>query len=357
MADYSSRPVGLSVLLGVIIVVSLFSGVGAAQSGVGGTTTVESGETVSGIDGAYGTIIIEGTVTGDVSGVAGNIVIREGGVVEGDLSAAAGNIRIAGTVRGDVSTGAGSVLLTETGLTEGNFDAGAGDVRIDGTIRGDAQIGAERIRLGEGAAIDGSLTYDGSLQGNQDAVAGEITRDRSLSGNIVTDFQPLATGIFAINAFIFNLLLGAVLLGLFPAFSERVVDQMESDTIKTGLVGLGVVVVVPVTLVLVAITVIGIPLAIGGLLAFLMLAWIGLVYGRFAVGVWLLSLADVENRWAGLVVGLLLGAILGLVPIVGDALNIAIFLLGLGALALGFVGRRRRVKATPEPATTEAPTD
>lgn len=355
----TSRKQQLSVLLvGIAVVLTLFSGVAVAQSGVGGTVTVESGETVSSLSGAYGTIIIEGTVTGDVSGAAGNIVIREGGVVGGDLEAAAGNIRIAGTIGGDVSTGGGSIYLTETGIVEGNFAVGAGDVRIDGIINGDAEVGAETIRLGETATIAGSLTYDGSLEGNLDAVQGDITEDSSLGVNILTDFRPFAKWIFTINTFVFNLLLGALLLGLLPNFSDRVADRVATEPAKTGLAGIGTFLGVPILLVLVAITVVGIPISLVGLLAFLVFSWIGLVYGRFAVGLWLLSFADVDSRWVGLVVGLLLAVVLWQIPVIGGLLNLIIFLLGLGALVLGLVTRRRRIAGPSEQTTVdETPAD
>lgn len=346
----------LAVLVGTIVVLSVFPGVATAQSGVGGTVVVESGETVSQVSGAYGTIVIEGTVTGDVSGVAGDIVVREGGVIEGNLDAAAGSIRISGTIRGDLSSGAGSLYLSETGLVEGRVDVGAGDVRIDGTVQGDANIGAETIRLGEAASIGGSLTYDGSLEGNRDAVAGDITRDRSLGPSTITDFQPVASWVFSVNAFVLNLALGALLLGLFPEFSDRVSERVRANPGKSALAGLGVTVAVPVLLVAVAITVVGIPLSIVGLLSFLIVAWIGLVYGRFAVGSWLLSLVDVDNRWAALLVGLVVGAVLWWLPIVGSFLNLVIFLLGLGALVLGLVTRRRRLSAS-EGTTEQAVVD
>lgn len=347
----------LQIFVGILVLVSLFTGVGAAQSGVGGTTVVETDETASSISGVYGTIIVEGRVTGDVSGVAGNVVIRESGVVEGDLEAAAGNIRIAGTVQGAVSTGAGSVWLTDTGVVEGDFEVGAGDVRIDGTIQGDAQIGADTIRLGEQATIAGSLTYDGSLEGNREAVAGEITRDRTLGGNLFSDLQPVATWIFAVNAFLFNLLLGVVLLGLFPNFSAGVADRVATDPLRSGLAGLGVVVGIPLLLLLIAITIIGIPLSLAGLFAFLVFAWIGLVYGRFAVGVWLLSLVDIDNKWAGLLVGLVLAVILWQIPIIGGIINFAIFVLGVGALVLGLVERRRRMSAPSGRTAAGSPAD
>lgn len=355
MSDTGHKRRLLVVLVGIAVVVSLVPGVAAAQSGVGGTTTVDSGETVSSISGVYGTIIVEGTVTGDVSGAAGNIVIREGGVVEGDLEAAAGNIRISGTVRGDVSTGAGSIRVTETGTVEGNFEVGAGNVRIDGTINGDAEVGADTIRLGDDATIAGSLTYDGNLEGNRDAVAGEITRDGSLGPGLFTELRPVASWIFTVNAFILNFILGALLLGLFPNFSDGIADRVATEPAKTGLAGLGAFIGIPILLIAVAITVIGIPISVVGLLLFLAVSWIGLVLGRFAIGTWLLSFTDVDNRWVALVIGLLLAVVLGQIPVVGTLVNFVIFLLGLGALVMALVSRRRRMTTPSEPATTEGP--
>lgn len=338
----------LVLFVGLVLVVSLVPGGAMAQTGVGGTTIVESGQTVSEINGIHGTIIVEGTVTGDVSGVAGSIIVREGGVVEGNLDGAAGTIRISGTVEGSLSAGAGSVHITETGVVEGNVDTGAADVQIDGTIHGDARIGADTIRLGEEASIAGSLTYDGTLEGNTGAVAGEITRDRTLGPSIFSDVQPFAEWAFAFSAFVFNLLLGVLLIGLFPRFSNRVAERVGTEPVKASLVGFGTLLVTPVVLVLVAITVIGIPISIAGLLLFLVTVWIGLVYGRFAVGVWLLSLVDVENVWAALVVGLLAAIVLHQIPVVGGLLNFVIVLLGLGALVLGLVERRRGTTTEPD---------
>ena len=335
-----------------VVTVSLFSGVGAAQEGVGGTLVVGSDETVSSVSGVYGSIVVKGTVTGDVSGVAGDVTIREGGVVEGNIDAAAGSIRISGTVQGDVSTGTGSIHVTDTGLVEGDFKVGAGRVRIDGSINGDAEIGADTIRLGEKATIDGSLTYNGDLQGNRAAVQGDITRDPSLGGGLFEFVLPIGSFIFTVNAFILNFLLGALLLAVFPNFSASVADRVATRPARTGLVGLGVFLGVPLVLTLVAITVIGIPISIAGILLFLVISWIGLVYGRFAVGAWLLSLADVDNRWAALVVGLLLGVALWQIPVLGGIINLVIYLLGLGALVLGLVSHRRRA-TTAEPAPPE----
>lgn len=358
-AEHSTRRrVGL-VFVALLVVVSAGPGVAAAQTGIGETVVVEEGETVASVDAVGGAIIVHGTVTGDVSGAAGTVVIT--GTVDGDVDVATGSLVISGHVGGDVSAGAGSIHLEDDGTVGGDFTVGAAEVRIDGTITGDARIGAETIVLGEAASIAGSLTYDGTLEGNREAVAGDITRDRSLGATTVTDLQPLASLAFAVYAFIANLLLGAVLLSLFPRFSEEVADRVIEDPVQSGLVGLGVLIAVPVVFVALLITVIGIPLALAGLVMFVLLAWVGLVYGRFALGMWLLSLLGGERTdrtWVALLVGLLIGGAIAAVPYVGGVVNLVIFLLGLGALALGVYGRRNRTQDVPtESRSTEAAID
>lgn len=342
--DVSTRQYRLVALCVVLVAgLAVFPGVAAAQQGVGGTIVVESDETTSNVSGIAGTIVVEGTVTGDVSGLAGNVVIEEGGTVEGNLDVAAGNIRISGDVNGDVSAGTGTLRITESGVVGGQFNVGAADVRIDGTVSGDARVGAETITLGDAATLEGSLTYDGSLEGNTDAVAGDITREESLGVSLVEDVQPFVSWVFALSAFLLNLLLGLLLLVLFPRFSDRVTAQVGTEPLKSGAVGFGLLVLVPVVIVLLTLTIVGIPLVLGSVFLFGLLAWIGLVYGRFAVGAWLLSLFDVKNRVAALLVGLVLAVVLYQIPVVGGLLNFLIFLLGLGAVVTSVVARRRRL--------------
>ncbi|WP_207586270.1 polymer-forming cytoskeletal protein [Halomontanus rarus] len=343
----------LVLVLIVAVVVGMLPGFALAQSGsqsgVGGTVVVDDGETVSGLSGVAGTVVVRegGTVTGDVSGLAGNVYIH--GTVEGDVSAAAGNVEITGTVEGDVATGSGNLVVAEGATIRGALEAGAGNVDIDGTIDGDVTVGAETIRLGEAAAIGGDLRYDGNLQGNTATVAGEITRDSTLGFDVAPTIQPIASWLFAVYALALNLLLGAALLALFPGFSRGVAERVASDPVRTGLVGLGVLVAVPILLIAAAITIVGIPLTIAGAFVFALVSWIGIVYGRFAAAAWLLSRAGTDNRWLALVVGLVGGALLAQVPIVGGLANLLLFLLGLGALSVGLYTHARRHRGRDSP--------
>lgn len=330
---------GRRVIVGILVaslLLSAMAGVVAAQSvqGASGTIVVEEGETVSSIDAVAGSIVIRGTVTGDVSGAAGTIHVAESGTVEGSISGAAGDMRIDGVVGGDVNAGTGSLHVGETARINGDVEIGAGSVLIDGQIDGDARVGAGTIVLGPNAEVAGEFRYDAEefRQDSEATVAGGVVEDptirRSGGAFAVPNWVAWGYGLLA------NLLLGAVLLLLFPAFSARLAGQVSDEPVKAGGIGLLTLVGIPIVLLLVAITIIGIPLAIVGVVAFALAIWVALVYGQYSVGAWALRQVGRDDRWLSLVAGLVGFAIVGVIPVAGGFLEFGALLLGLGALAL-----------------------
>ena len=353
-----------AILLVLLVVLSAGPGMAVAQAstsspaftGITGTIVIQEGQTVDQISGIAGTIIVHGTVTGNVNGVAGDVVVSETGTVQGDVSVAAGSLRIAGTVGGSVSAGTGNVVLAETGTVGGDFSVGAGNVLIDGSIAGDATVGGDTITLGESAAIAGGLRYDGTLRGDTSVVQGPVTLDTSLGGGFSADRW--TTGVLrfpgwadTVYSFVANLVLGAVLLLLFPAFSRRVADRVADTPARSGAFGFVGLIGVPIVLVMIAITIIGIPLAILGLFVYLFSLWVGLVYGEFAVGHWLMARSSEDvNRWYALVLGLALFAVLGFVPFIGGLFSFFALIVGLGALGSALrTGYRDRRGGEPSP--------
>ncbi|QKY19252.1 polymer-forming cytoskeletal protein [Halolamina sp. CBA1230] len=331
-----------------VVLLSSLSGVAAAQSTgqFGDTIVVGEDETVDGIDGVAGTIVVRGTVTGDVAGTAGTIRITETGTVEGDLQAAGGSVIVAGTVEGDVQIGAGSFDLTDTGRIGGSLDVGAGAVTVDGAVAEDVRAAGNTVTLGPNADVGGEFRYDAETfdRSPDAAVAGGVIEDQSLRGD--TGFGPLPSWIGTIYSLLTSLLLGALLLLVFPAFSESVVARVTDGPAVAGGIGLLALIAVPILLVLVAVTVVGIPFSLAGIALYLLGLWIASVYGKYAVGRWALGLAGTENRWLALLVGLLLFLLLGLVPVAGPIAEFAALLLGLGALTLGLRARYHRDQST-----------
>ena len=342
----------LALLLVVALALSVVPGLAAADSRTGGTVVVGQSETVDGdLDAFAGSVVVRGTVTGDVNAFGGDVFVAEGARVGGDLNGAAGSIRIAGTVDGAVAAAAGDVTLLESG-TVGSLETGSGSVTIDGTVGGDATVGAGRLVVGSSGVVEGDLRYDADEFVNEGTVEGRVVRDRSLArGPEFGAVGGLGDAVLGVYGFLVNLALGAILLLAFPGFSSRVAGRAVTDPVRSGGVGLLALVAVPLALVLFAITIIGIPITIVGALLFAVLAWVGSVYGRYAVGEWLTGLADAENRWLALFVGFLAVAVGVRLPLIGWLVQLLVFLLGFGALALvAYDAYRGRSSGGTEPA-------
>lgn len=320
-----------AVLLALLLVLAALPGTALAAQRTGGTVVVESGETVQDLSATGGTVIVRGTVAGDLHAYGGSVVVAENGTVTGRLRAYAGSVRIAGTVEENAVVYGGSVVLAETGRVGRSFGAAAVDVTIAGTVGGDAAVAASTVTLGESAVVRGDLNYNGRLVNEGGTVEGAVRQSSDLE--VLPTGPPLFGPMLAAYWLLATLLLGALLLLAFPGFSETASEAIRGDLLHAGGVGLVVALGIPLALLALVVTVVGIPLALVGLVGYLFLLWVGGVYGRYALGVWLLSLRDRENRWGALVVGALLVGLLGLLPVVGGVLRLVVALVGAGAVA------------------------
>ncbi|MFB6070010.1 MAG: polymer-forming cytoskeletal protein [Halanaeroarchaeum sp.] len=325
---------GAAVIVAALLVLSGFSGVAAAQTGASGTVIVDEGQTSDGISAMAGTVIVRGTVEGDVSVLAGDVVIAESGTVTGSVTGAAGSLRIAGTVNGDVKFAGGSVVLEPTARVGGDVSVGAGSVLLAGTVTGGVSVGAETITVAPSARVGGDLRYDGALEMREGAtVGGAVVRDPTIGGGVGPTQWGIPDWLDTVYGFFANLVLGALLLVLFPRFSESVADGVRERPLRSGGWGLVALFGVPILVVLLAITLVGIPVALLVLLLYLLAVWVAVVYGEYAVGRVIVSRLGSEGRWWALLAGLLAFTLVGLVPVVGAIPTLLALLVGLGALA------------------------
>jgi len=330
-------------LLGLLLVLAVLPGIVVADQRTGGTIVVEEGETVDGdLTATGGTVVVRGTVEGDLYAYAGTVVVEENATVTGRLRAYAGTVRIAGTVGENAVVYGGSVTLAESGEIDRSFGAAAGEVTLAGTIGGDATVGASTVTLEETAVIEGDLTYDGRFDDRGGQVEGTTLQSSDL--DIAPGGSPLFGPVFSVYWMLATLLLGGLLLLAFPDFAAAVVDLAETDPLRVGALGLGVVVGLPLVLLVLALTVVGLPLALVGLVGYLLLLWVGGVYGRYVIGVLLLSLRDIEHRWGALLVGVVVVGLVGLIPYLGPVVRLLVALFGVGAVAAGLRSIRTVVR-------------
>jgi len=325
---------------------------------------------------AYGeSIEISGTVNGDVYAVGGQVLVD--GTINGDLLAAAGKIIISGDVVHDVRIAAGRVIVggnigrnltlaggqvevTKTGRILGGLVGAGGDIHVAGDVQRDvvlgaanvtisnkiggrASVAASRIRLTSQAEVAEDFRYWSENRPSMDdhaKVSGSIIKREFPKADFPSKTEILAVwaGIklyITLASFLSSLVLGLLILHFYPKFSQRAVTRLHDQPLAS--VGLGVVasIVAPVFVVLLGITLFGIPLAGLFMVVFLLYLYLGRIFVIAWAGKALFEKVGKGNyeKWA-FTCGLVLYALLTLIPIVGGVITALVMVVGLGTLLL-----------------------
>jgi hypothetical protein len=86
----------------------------------------------------------------------------------------------------------------------------------------------------------------------------------ALPGVVAAEIRAGGAMVVGVYGFLVNLAVGAILLVGFPRFSAGVTERVGTEPLRTAGVGLVTLIAVPIGLLLIAVTIIGIPLAIIG---------------------------------------------------------------------------------------------
>lgn len=285
---------------------------------------------------------ILGQVVGDLYVGAGNTVIS--GQITDDVVIVGGNTTITGSIGGDVRVIGGQTTIT--GTVGGDIFVMGGSLTAGGETLGDVDFIGGHFVLAPSAMVGGDVTYrsDRRAEVSPEAyIVGELTYDKTLAqrlGVLQAGNTSFATGLAALlGAWLFLKLLmlvfaSLVIYWLLLGPLEKVVKTAFTHSGKLVVTGFAAIVAVPVLVLILAITIIGLPLAVilglfygGTLLASKLLA--GAVFG-----VWLdrkiFKRENWQPTWKNVLLGTLAFFILSYVPIVGW-----IFSFGLMALVCG----------------------
>jgi hypothetical protein len=291
----------------------------------GGSYTLRDGET---LDGSL--YVLGGTAT-----------LEEGSRVNGDVMLAGGTLRVGGRVEGDILATGGQVSVESTAYVNGDVTTlGANLDREPG-----AQITGE---------VNNGVTgpYHFNLPGGVRMPRFDIR------------FNPLWVALsILLWAFLWAAL--AILVVLFlPRQAERVAQAAVTQPLVAGGLGLLTAVVVPLLLVIVAITLIGIPISLLGALLLIVTWSFGLIALGTEVGK---RLAQIFNQEWALAVAAGVGTFLlvfvvnsisKLVPCFGWLAPALVGVLGLGAVLLtrfGTQGYPPSAPMYPAPVTGDVP--
>jgi hypothetical protein len=293
-----------------------------------------------------GNVVVErGQTEPEVSTPVGDVTVN--GTVEGDVRSAVGDVVVNGEVGGSIKAGSGYVEVN--GPVGGDIDAGFGDVDINAPVDGDVEVGRGDVDLGPGALVRGSVHYgSGEFRGNREAVEGTIRAggmgpdmdhemDHDWGGFGILD---IVGWLFAATLFVACSVLVAVIAPGPLSAAARKADESPAMSLLFGVASVPAVVVLCVVL---AVSIIGIPLLLLLAPAYLALVFFGALVAASFVGrrvVFATGRYHVGNAMAA-VVGALILAVAYLIPVLGDIFLYGFALFGAGASVLALVSRRR----------------
>lgn len=144
-----------------------------------------------------------------------------------------------------------------------------------------------------------------------------------------TGFDPVSSFVLSLGLY---LVVGTVLLSAAPRASRRAVERIHDEPLYALLLGLAGQVGAVVLTVLLAITVVGLVVAIPGLILWALLGVAGSTLAAVAVGALATDLAGIDSRAADLLTGAVVLSALTLVPVVANVVNVVAGSIGLGTL-------------------------
>jgi hypothetical protein len=226
--------------------------------------------------------------------------------------------------------------VTVRGTVDGDLVVADGDATIRGRVTGDIVTFAGRATLGRRARVEGDVVY---------ADKKPVVAPGAQVGGEVKKFKPenFAGGAIALQIAVWlavtisTLVLGLILLALFPKAADAVARAAKARTGRAMLIGLLTFFLIPIVGFIALITVVGIPLGAGVLLAMLPIYGIAYTASAFVVG---RLVSKTSGRILAFVIGLAILRALALVPFLGGLVWFLATILGLGALLVAGRGAR-----------------
>jgi cytoskeletal protein CcmA (bactofilin family) len=306
-------------------------------------------------------VVVRGVVEGDVIAFAQRIEIE--GEVKGSVRGAGETIDVRGKIGKNVSLAgkyvnilkgaeigwdllAGAQRLSIEGKVDGDVKGGAGEGILGGFVGGNVELKLQELTVLPTTQIKGNLIYSASREAT-------IPKEAKIEGKVI--FNPLPTQppkpirmrapLSLRLLWLLSLIAtGAFLVLLLP----RHLREMGSDMLDRPWLNMGwgfvVLIVAPISAIIIAITLIGIPLSLMSLATYFIAIYLSTPIVGTALGLKilqrLLKREDV-NLYLSMAVGVIIFYILQNMPILGWLMSLLGICWGLGGIR-GALGRRIR---------------
>lgn len=349
------KRMALKSTLVAVLAIFVFGGVALAAHDPyrsGSTVTIPAGEVEDhSLFAAGSTLTVSGTVNGDVFCAGETVFIT--GTVNGDVYCAGQNVRISGTVNGNVRSAGQTITIAGTVQRAISLAGQSVSVEPDARVGGDATLAGFSVVVAgklqrDAYATSETVTVTGSITRNLDVRSANVVTTGSTIGGVVTKYEPAKqpthkpvdwhfVGMsLALLMHVMMLVTALVLVAIAPRRFDGLADEVLKVPGKTFVTGIIAAFLLPVAVVLLAITVVGIPLAIIMALVWILLAILCGPVFAYLVGRKLMP--NARKPLGIMALGSVIVLALYIVPIINLFIGSVVYIVGIGAL-LGAIGR------------------
>ena len=294
-------------------------------------------------------VIMEGTVTGDMYVVGSEVTID--GNIYGNLVVIAGETSISGVLSNNACVlsatltydgQAGKDLLTLS--MESKMAGSIGDDlrafgytnSIESVVKGDALVIASQYSILK-ENVTGNIYNTNTLTdiAKEQGVDFQAEKEAKTAYAKTTDYSFKILSAFL--GFVGLSIVGYILIYLSPVKTGQIVNKVSAsptEFLKSFAVGAVILLLVPLPLFLLALTLVGVPLAILVLATLVFLTTFGTIYVESALGKEILELFGTKEYrpYKGLLTGRVLTTLMSLVPIFGVFYSLVISSTAVGAV-------------------------
>lgn len=293
---------------------------------------------------------ITGTVNGNLH--IGGSIIDLSGLVKGNVYVAGQNILITGAnIGGSLLVAGATVNVDKDSTIGGSILAGAGNLSIDSQIRRSVYAGTGNLTIGDNTKIGKDLYYAVGKTGNQANISSNakilgtvkksVINPSNNNVNIKTA-QKQAQGVLSavkfgasVISFVGAIIVGLIFIKLFNKHFVSALNFAGSSFWKSFGIGFLITIAFIPGIIILIITVVGIPVAGLAVLTILIFSYFAKIVVGAALGTWMSNKFNWKMPTFGaFVLGLLIIYILKLIPVVGFITGLTVLWVGIGALTL-----------------------
>jgi cytoskeletal protein CcmA (bactofilin family) len=256
--------------------------------------------------------------------VSGDVTVGRGETVDG-VFIASGDARIAGRVDGDVIVLSGDVLVS--GRIDGDLFTAGGEARLlpSAEVTGDVEYGDEHPSVALDARVHGDVT-------KQD------WPDVGLFSGVGAFLIWLAVTL-SLLAF------GALLLLIAPRAADALAARSRERAGPTIAIGIAILIVLPLLALIAAVTLVGLPLALGIGLLLAPLGAAAYLTSAYALGRRMVE--PPRHRMLSFMAGLGALRFAAFVPVLGTVVGLAALIFGLGLIGAAIGAAREPSERLP----------